>query len=158
MRYKDTLHLAKRGRHELRGPVPACAARFGIATFLWTSSQFRILHEFGKVPPRKAITLIRRPRKKKLTTRLVGQDLKYSGGSVIWESLRQVIVEALIKELKLPQRHIWCSAPVCPVGFVKFIIVALGIEVNSGMYETEDEAFRGPINDDVHSHIIGINS
>jgi len=36
MRYKDALDLTKCGGHELRGPVPACAARFGLVIFVWT--------------------------------------------------------------------------------------------------------------------------
>jgi len=36
MRYKDALDLTECGGHELGGPVPACAARFGIVIFVWT--------------------------------------------------------------------------------------------------------------------------
>lgn len=72
--------------------------------------------------------------------------------------MRHTHEEALKKELDLFRRHIRCSAPVCPVGFVKFVVVALRIEVNCSVDEAEDEAFSGPINDDVYSHIIGVYS
>lgn len=62
------------------GPVPACAARFGIVTFLWTRAHLRILHEFGKVPTRETVVaLIRGPGEEKGAAGLVGEDLENSG-------------------------------------------------------------------------------
>lgn len=64
--------------------------------------------------------------------------------------------ETAIEKLNLVGVHQRSAAPISPTGFVMFVII-MGSKINDGVYETQHEAFSSPVNDDIDSHVVGVD-
>lgn len=66
-------------------------------------------------------------------------------------------MESLVEEGELGWTHRRGATPVCPRGLALLVIVG-GTKVDRGMDEAQYEAFSGPANYDVDSHVVVVQS
>ena len=84
---------------------------------------------------------------------LVEEDLE---DAVPRERLWYDLAETLVEEVDLFYTHEGRAAPVGPACLVAFVIV-MRRQVDDGVYEAQDHALRGPIDDDVDCHVVGVD-
>lgn len=96
---------------------------------------------------------VRRPAEPEGTIGLVEQYLKHP---VPRRGLWNDLTEPLMQKIDLLHTHVRCPAPVGPPGLVVFVIVTRR-QVDYGVYEAQNHAVCGPVDHDVHRHVVGVH-
>ena len=109
--------------------------------------------QFSKILGQRGLIAVRGPAQQESTVRAVHHNLEYPGHI---SAVRDGIQETLVENAGLLRIHRICSTPIRPACFGVLIIV-VGREVNRRVYEAEDETLRGPIDDEIDCHVVGVN-
>jgi hypothetical protein len=155
MRDEHTLNFRHYRRHRLHCPIASGAACLGVIRGVYARPDLDFLKELREVPASGAMPLpvIRGPGDEERSAVLVCENLEDAGHS---SGLGEAHQEAAVEQLDLIHGHTRCAAPVCPASLVELIVVIWG-EIHNSVNEAEDESFCGPVDDDVDSHIVGVN-
>lgn len=139
-------------RVELARLVPSGTARLRAIACIVPGMDIHIFNQLRIIP---ALALVRRPGHHQSLV-VIRHDLEYAGGGwPPWGIERHAYEQTLVEQLNLLHRHVRRATPVCPVALV-LLIVVLGAQVRDSVDKTQDEAIRGPIDDNIHGHVVVI--
>lgn len=126
------------------------AAGLCVIAGVWAVLDLDLVGQLGEIGGCRALCLLGRPAEEKGAIRLVQEDLKCPGHVA---RLRDAVEQPLVEQLRFLVVHGTRAAPVCPAG-LHVLVVVVGREVHDRVDETKDEAFRCPVDDEVHGHVV----
>jgi len=97
---------------------------------------------------------VRGPAQEESAIRLVHHDLENPGHI---PAGRDVAKKTRVENVGLLLSHGRRPTPIRPARF-GVLIVVVGREVNCRMYKAEDEIIGGPVDDEIYSHVVGVDS